>query len=308
MNATLKAEEQIMQKPSNGMPVRPAKIMVATDFSCASQPAVEYAASLARRFCSRLYLTHVIRYVVGHAMMEPGMQAPTVEELRVLSEREAKAIMNSGRLDGVTSEILIEQGPLWPTLEGLIEKHGINLLVVGTHGVSDVMKAVFGSDAEEIFRHARIPVMTVGPAVPPEALRETEWKTIVFATGCGPGAEREAELAFRLAQENKARVLMLHVTGRPDGGSEFDANLEKEGITQRLQELVPAGCGGTCRVEYHVAYGNPMQEILRYAREQAADLIVMGAKKQGALAGHTPHSTAFAVVREACCPVLTIKS
>jgi len=301
-------EEQIARTRPTGKQTRLARIMVATDFSPASRQALDYAVSLAKRFGSRLYLTHVIRYVVGHAVIEPGLASPTLQELQEISRREAAGIANSGCLRGVACEVVIEEGPLWPTLEGLIEKHGIDLLVVGTSGMGDAMKAVFGSSAEEIFRHARIPVLTVGPGVTAEAPIEAHYKNILFATALGPGAEREAAIAFGLAQEHRSRLMMLHVTERPDGFSEYDAKLEKRTIMDRLRELVPAGCEPVCHPEFHMAYGEPVAEILRFAREQAADLIVIGAKKQGALAGHTPHSKAFGVVRGAGCPVLTIKS
>ncbi|HMD30870.1 MAG TPA: universal stress protein [Candidatus Acidoferrales bacterium] len=308
MNTATRIEEETAQRTPAGKQTHPAKIMVATDFSPASRPAVDYAVSLAKRFGSRLYLTHVIRYVVGHAVMEPGLAAPTLGELVEISRREAADIVNSGCLRGVPCEVLIEEGPLWPTMEGLIEKHGIDMVVVGTHGLGDTMKAVFGSSAEEIFRHARIPVLIVGPGTTSEAPAEARFQNILFATALGPGAEREAAVAFGLAQEHRCRLMMLHVTERPDGFSEHDSNLEKKAITHRLQELVPVGCEPVCRPEFHMAYGEPVREILRFAREHAADLIVIGAKKQGAFAGHAPHSKAFGVVREAGCPVLTIRS
>ncbi len=52
------------------------RIMVGTDFSPASDLALDYAVSLARRFGSRIYLTHILTFE-GHPMMEPELAAPT---------------------------------------------------------------------------------------------------------------------------------------------------------------------------------------------------------------------------------------
>ena len=307
MTETLKLEEKPQQKTPATYSVSLARIMVATDFSPVAERALDYAVSLARRFGSRIYLTHVVTYE-GHGVLEPDLGAPTNEKFRDLAWQNAKAIEDSGRFFGVPHEVVIEEGSLWPALEPLLDKHKIDLLVLGTHGMSGPLKAVFGSSAEEIFRQARIPVMTVGPAVTQEPPFEAEFRTILFATDFGPSAEREAAFAFAIAQENRARLMFLNVTPFKAGHPELEAVKERELITHQLQELIPRADKLHCKPEIDVAYGEPVAEILRVARETKADLIVIGAKKRGTLSGHLPGTKAYGVVRGAQCPVLTIKS
>ena len=306
MTTTTTIEEGQARTVSTGKGASLAKIMVATDFSPVSKRALDYAVALARRFGSELYLTHVLLYT-KYPVTDPG-PFPTPAELREGAKKRIQDIIDSGSLYGVRYQVVVEEGDLWPMLEMMLAKHGIDLLVVGTHGMNAGMKAIFGSSAEEAFRRARVPVLTVGPAITAEAPFEVELRNILFATAFGPAAEREAELAFALAREHRSRLLMMHVTVRPDGFSEFDAEAERKAITKKLEELVPAGATAQCKPEFCVAYGNPVEEILRDAHQVKADLIVIGAKKGGALAGHNLHSKAFAVVRGAGCPVLTVKS
>lgn len=54
-----------------------------------------------------------------------------------------------------------------------------------------MLKVVIGSSAEQIFQQVRIPVLTVGPAVPGQPPFEAEFKNIPCATDFGPAAERE---------------------------------------------------------------------------------------------------------------------
>jgi nucleotide-binding universal stress UspA family protein len=308
MNVLPRIEEQSEQKVPPKKEAMLARIMVATDFSPVSDRALDYAVSLARRFGSQIYLTHVIPFP-GHSMMEPGLAVPTAEDLRAGAKRQMQDIVDSGALYGVPYEVILDEGLLWPALEMLLEKKKINLLVLGTHGMSGAMKAVFGSAAEAIFRQARVPVLTVGPAITKQAPFEAEFQNILFATAFGPGAEREAAIAFKLAQEHRSKLTLLHVTERPDGFTSFNAEAEREAIRRQMRELVPACCEPACKLEFHVTYGSdPVREILRAAHETKADLIVIGAKKRGALAGHVVHSKAFRVVRDAGCPVLTVKS
>lgn len=307
MTDTVKLEERVEQKTPAGPSISLARIMVATDFSPFADRALDYAVSLARRFGSRVYLTHVVTYE-GHEVMEPDLGAPSSEKIFNLARQSAKAMVDSGRLYGVPYEVVIEEGTLWPALEVLLEKYKIDLLVVGTHGLSGPLKVVFGSAAEQIFRQARIPVLTVGPGVTQEPPYEAEFGTILLATDFGTAADREAEFAFTIAQEHRAKLLFLHVAPYKTGIPERDAVLERERITRQLKELVPGKGELHCKPEIHVAYGDPVEEILRIAGETKADLIVIGAKKSGGFSGHILRTKAYSLVRGAHCPVLTVKS
>ncbi|MGA8142481.1 MAG: universal stress protein [Candidatus Acidiferrales bacterium] len=282
-----------------------SKIMVATDFSPASDRALEYAISIARRFNSKIYLTHIVT-VDGFPMVAPEIAADSFEKLRREAEDKIAKLIESGRLYGIARESIIGGGTLWPTLELLVESNKIDLLVLGTQGVSGVKKLVIGSGAEQVFRQARIPVLTVGQRVTGEAPYEAEFKNILFATDFGPGVDREATYAFALAQEHRARITLLNVVPYVEEYSEKAVTQKRDWVTKQLQELVPRTAELTCKPEFLMVIGEPVEEILRWGEK--ADLIVMGAKTRKGLAGHVPHTKAYRVVCGAKCPVLTIKS
>ena len=278
-----------------------ARIMVAMDFSATSDQALEYALSLARRHGSRIYLAHVITV---DAMMAPELMASWEEKQRFAARNALEKLLDSGRLLGVPYDVLVEKGAVWPTIEGLIKKNEIDLLVVGTHGMGAVQKIVIGSTAEEIFRKTRVPVLTVGPKVDNGPFYEMELKSILFATDFGPGTEKEGAYAFFLAQEHRSRLTLLHVMH----GVKQESEKGKEEIREELKELVPSD-ELHCLPTFRVVAGDPVEEILRISREARANLIVIGAKgRKGLAAGHTPASKAYKVVCGAQCPVLTIRS
>ncbi len=300
-------EERTKEKILAQKLVSLARIMVATDFLPYSDRALDCALALARRFKSKVYLTHVIT-LAGHGVMESEVGAPSHEDLWNLAKESAKKLEDSVRLSGVPHEVVIEEGKFWPTLETLFRKHQIDLLVLGSHGRTGVPKVLIGSSAEEVFRQARIPVLTVGPAVPRQPLLAGEIKNILCATDFGPAAEREAAFAFALAQEHGAKLVLLHVTPLPSTVSERDTVLQKETNMRKLTELAPTAVDLVCKPEYRLAAGEPVEQILQIGQDIKADLIVIGAKKRESLAGHIPHTKAYRVVCGAHCPVLTIKS
>jgi len=289
-------DPQTTPRVSAGVNASLANILVATDFSEASERALEHALSLARTYRSRIFLAHVIPVDL---MMAPELAEASREKMRRAAHQEMERIQSSGRFLGVSHEEIIEEGYLWPHIEGLIKKHGIDLVVVGTHGKGLLQKLLIGSSAEEIFRQARIPVLTVGPAVWREPFYGVELKNILFATAFGLGAEQQATYAFSLAQEHHSRLTLLHVEQQAG---------EKRAIINQLQELLPAGVEFHCLPLFRVERGDPVNEILRVAGEMQANLIVIGAKTRKSLAGHVPHTKAYQVVCGASCPVLTIKS
>ncbi len=282
-------------------------ILLATDFSPASDRALEYAASLARRYCSMVYLTHIIT-VDGYPMVSPEFSASSLEKRHAEAEKKFRELLKSGRLFALPRKAVIQEGNLWASIEDLIERYHIDLLVVGTHGVSAVRKVLIGSVAEEIFRKAKVPVLTAGPSAEKEPMYDLEFKNILFATDFGRSAEREAEYAFSLAQEHCSRLRFAHVFPHQEAYGEDVLAMEKEKIVAQLRELVPGATELHCKIDFQVAVGEPVEQILRIATETMADLIVMGAKRRESFAGNVPHTKAYRVVCGARCPVLTVRS
>lgn len=282
-----------------------SKILVATDFSPASERALEYAISIARRFGSKIYLSHVIT-LDGYPMIAPELAAKAIDTSRGEAEENFAKIVESGGLHGIEYHTSIVEGAFWPTIDSLLKECKIDLLVLGTRGLGDVKKLVLGSGAEEAFRQAYVPVLTAGPHAKDESLGKTEFKKILFATDFGPGVDREAAYAFALAQEHKAQVTLLNVVPYVEEFSEEAVRNRRDWVVRQLKELVPAKANLEHKPEFFMIIGDPVEEILRFAGK--ADLIVMGAKPRKGLAGHVPHTKAYRVISAAKCPVLTIKS
>jgi nucleotide-binding universal stress UspA family protein len=288
--------QQTTPRPSPNPAVSLGKILVATDFSETSNRALEHALSLARTYNSKIFLAHIIPVDL---MTAPELAVASREEMHRVAREQMERTRASGRFFGVQHEEIIEEGALWPSIEGLIGKHEIDLVVVGTHGMGVVEKLLIGSSAEQIFRQARIPILTVGPTVWREPLYGIELRNILFATAFGLGAERQAAYAFFLAQEHRSRITLLHVEQHLD---------EEQTVVNQLRELIPSGTDLHCLPLFRVERGDPVKEILRVAEETHADLIVLGAKTRKGLTGHVPHTKAHQVICGASCPVLTIKS
>jgi len=307
MTTQLMQPTQTLQKEMEAnTEISVTRIMLMTDFSKASEVALEHALALARRYDARIYLTHVIT-PDAYQMAEPGLAEMTYQKMRQAAEQGIADILISGKLRGVPHETLLYEGALWPTVERLIGEQGIDLVVIGTHGRGQLKKLVMGSVAEEVFRQATCPVLTVGPRAVAHVPYEAEPKNVLLATDFGPGAARAAQYAFSLAQENGTRLTVLHVVEEVRMYTEEQIERVRMVNIQRMKEFMPAEIEKWCNVTFRVTFGPAVEEILGEAWETKANLIIMGAKTRKSFAGHAPLTTAYNVVAKAECPVLTVR-
>lgn len=89
--------------------------------------------------------------------------------------------------------------------------------------------------------------------------------------------------------------------------ADFDRERVAAAVEATLKKYPPAGTHSTSHVVRHVCVGQPFVEIIRYAREQECDLIVIGSHGRTGLSHVLMGSVAERVVRKAGCPVLTVR-
>lgn len=283
-------------------------ILFATDFSSASGAAVPYAAELTKHYRAKLYALHV-RPPVVNPMTMPASWYGLEEAAKREDEQHRKELLDTFR--GIQPEIVIKEGDLWSNLATAIEQNQIDLVVMGTRGRSGIGKFLLGSVAEEIFRQAPCPVLTVGPHSPSEPKRGGEFSRILFATDFSPESVAAAPYAISLAQEYQAYLTLLHVLAEPKAGDLVHPSELARSSAQLLRNLVPAEAELWCVPEYLVERGVADEKILEVAAQSKVDLIVLGVRQASGFPGaatHLPIAIAHKVVSHAACPVLTVRS
>lgn len=286
--------------------VRLRNILCATDFSSISEAALLYAAAIARRYDSQVYVAHVIR-PDAYQLVPPEASVTALTQTRRYAEQHMGELLVSGRLRGIPHQVLLGEGELWSVLSNMLAEHDVDLVVVGTHGRTGIRKLLLGSAAEEIFRLAPCPVLTVGPRVPREVPSEVELRHILYATDFTPTAEPAAAYALSLAQEHRAHLTVLHVVPENTQPSVKNQALLQAFFAKRMRALVPEEADLWCDPEFVVEFGSPADGILKVATDRQVDLAVLGVRRSANFPGHLPPATAYKVVCQAQCPVLTVR-
>ena len=278
-----------------------------------SNLAMPYAAGMARSFGAKLYAMHV-QEPINYAL-PPG----TWHGLELTREMEEKFLVEAVRRDfpDVRPHVLHADGVVWRAVDLAIRKRDIDLVVVGTRGRTGIGKALLGSVAEEILRHARCPVLTVGPQACHEAGRRGRMASILFATDFGAASLAAAPIAVSLAEEYQAKLTLLHVKERRGAGQMEMPCDGAEACEQRLRGLVAEEAKMWCEPHFVVdcgagdRAGAAWERILGQAQAREADLIVMGVHEpEGVFPGADTHleiATVHGVVAHARMPVLTVR-
>jgi len=297
--------------------VRLKSVMVATDFAPTSDKATRYGIALARRYGAKFYLINVIGSL-GFAMVGPdALVAATDIALRDAKKLEAH-LVSDGTLAEIEHQVIVSSGEVWRELQSVIEREHIDLLIVGTHSRQGIGRLVLGSVAEQIFRHASCPVLTVGPNNPEQAetVIADSTRLNLFATDFSDESLVALPYAMSYANRRNTRLVLLHVLSPvPDveGGRWYTAQdvVERrkqdiEDAQRRLRALVPPN---SLAVEplCIARFGTPIDSIVDAAKEFHAMVIVLGLKPHGDVISHLPWSTAYQIVCSATCPVLTVR-
>jgi nucleotide-binding universal stress UspA family protein len=292
-----------MEKATIPTQVSLANILYATDFSRHSSAALPYALSIARRYESTMWVAHII------SLFPMANSSPTLamQEIAAQSVRETKDAMANlePALLGIPHSMLIRRGDISKELSAIVSERKIDLMVLGTRGRTGASKVVMGSVAEKIFRQAQCPVLTVGPHVCGEADAIADTRSILCPIDFSPESLAAVPYGISLAQENRARLYLLHVTEGP-----LDKMTESN-LKARLLDLLPQDPELWCAPKALVHSGAPAETITATVEEMALDLVVLGVKGVARLAGASTHlamATAYKVITEALCPVLTVRA
>lgn len=281
-------------------------ILFATDFSPSAQSALTYALNLARGYEAAVYSVNVLPHL-------PFVEAvpPDPEQARLLAKQQMTDLSGSSSFRDIRHKELIEEGEVPEVLSKLVKEYDIDLIVIGTGGRKGLEKLLLGSIAEEIFRNAECPVLTVGPHATPWGTGNLQ--NILFATDFGPESVHGLPYAISLAEENRARLTLLHVAPEPGTAlpepepgalpllvpEEVVASAERQ-----LRALIPEATQLWHEPDYKVEFGPAAETIVKTA--ETANLIVLGVKRPTALIKHLTAGVAYNVACAAPCPVLSV--
>ena len=290
-------------------------IIVPLDGSQVAEEALAPARRIAASTQAHLVLVQGVQFTVASHQHEVSAHAAVTEAqhyLRIVADRLERDGLS------VRTEVLpssAEQAILFAA-----QVHHADLIVISTHGRSAIRHVFAGSVAEAVLRHAECPVLITHPGHKPAAEEHAAQRILVPLDG---SPLSEAALAFleseRLAAG--AHVILLRVVERPalsgaplvtgQATDEFFAYADEQVAKNREsaeQYLAALGERYLQGVEWEkrAIVGYAVEDIVHWAKELQADLIVMASEGRHGFERLLYGSVASRVLRHAPMPVLVV--
>jgi nucleotide-binding universal stress UspA family protein len=280
--------------------------LVPLDGSQLAARAVPLAEKLAARALGRLILMQAAT-ARGYAASDPAVQRIAVRSAEQYLGAVAAHLDEAPRVEqavfyGAPAEGILEE----------IQLRGADLVVMSTHGRGGLTRFLLGSVADEVFRHAPVPVLLVPAAC--ERTWEGDRPLRILATLDGSTFAREALTAVvELARIGPVDLRLVQVVEAvPELGPVVNArSVTSEAALaaarSALQREAASMAGVTHVVSSHALMGHPAEEIAFLAAALEADLIVMATHGRGGVSRAVAGSVAASTLQRAHTPLLLLR-
>lgn len=196
------------------------KILIPTDFSMLAQKAAEYAVSLSANIEAEYVLLHCDNSPRPSYAMSPKLDETLREEALKSGKELITAIKKNTGIDAAITCDFTSGDPI-DVLEKYSQKHGVDMIVMGTKGETVVQNRIFGSVASGVLEHVSCPTIFV-PANAP--LNKPQ--NIAFATDL-TNVDEEINELISFAQFFNATIHVVHVYPDMIDPSTFDEESTK---------------------------------------------------------------------------------
>lgn len=294
------------------------KILVTTDFSGQSLPAVRYAIALGGKIGASVTLLHVVETASSWSGMESVLLARTDSEVAGRARKQLEALAQRESKGDVKITAVVRTGQPFHEIALAAGERSMDLIVIATHGHTGLKRIWLGSTAERVVRHAPCPVLTVptrdlpkrvGPATP------FRLKKILVPIDFSNLSRDALPYATLLAREFNAELTLLHVVQWFPIDQLLGAEMISQTMVPAIQQAeidldrLAADLSKATGVKTSavVREGTPHETICQTAKSLGADLVVLTTHGYTGLKHVWLGSTAERAVRHASCPVLAVR-
>jgi nucleotide-binding universal stress UspA family protein len=249
-------------------------ILVPIDGSTSCLRARELATQIARKFNSKITVVHVVSHDFMHPELKANYQLPS-EVMRKMDDVYLKAgekILRGAeetfKEEGLQVEPILIRRAEDPadSILTLSKERSFDLIVIGNRSENHAERFEIGNTSEKVALYSKTPVLIVK--------KKTKLTKILIAVDGSEQSRKALGYVSALARKFKSKITLLHVTE-----AEL-ANLEPEEV-RRISENILWDSAAEMKgvvIEKKLEYGKPAEIIIKLARQENYDLIVLGSR------------------------------
>lgn len=293
-------------------------LLIARDFSPASDRALRHAMDLAARTGATLHVLYArILHREATEPVEDVSPAEGVDRVREELKQDASVSAEAIETVSVQEEVRQDVYPA-PSILNYISDAEVDMITLGTHGRRGPRRLMMGSVAEEVVRRAPCPVLTLrnedgeGNSISFDPIDR-----ILAPLDFSDNARKALRHAREWAGLHDATLDLLHVIEEKlhpalsIGGMktihELEPNVEEKAL-EMLDACMEDTEGPSVDFESHVVTGKTSSAIAEFVEERDIDLVTLATHGRTGIKRFFLGSVAEKVVRYVPCPVLVVRA
>lgn len=183
------------------------KILVPTDFSPQAENALKVAAQLAKKHSCEIYLLHVLEIPLHEVdALSSYNDLPEAIYFMKLAHKQFEALKEKDYLQNLVIHETVEFHEIFKGVFQVCKKHNIDLIIMGSNGVSGLREMLIGSNTEKVVRTSQTPVLVVK-----NEHNTFHVKNFVFASDFKDESKLPYEKAIGFAKVLDAKIHLLMV-------------------------------------------------------------------------------------------------
>lgn len=274
------------------------KIIVPVDFSKHSESALETAAFLAKKNDAELLVLHMLelsRAIISNSASYTQEEAAFYYEL---AKNKFQDFLEKDYLAGVKVRPIIKNFKVFAEINDIAVEEAVDLIVMGSHGVSGLKELFVGSNTEKVVRTSTVPVL-----ITKNVSITSDFKSAVLACDFSQEYIEPYQKAKKMLKFLDCDLHLLYVN---TPYAKFRSTKEKN---EKVADFLKEAEGSLYSIN-DVAYVSDYtveQGILEYANVNGIDLIIMITHGRKGLSHFMEGSISEDVANRSTLPVMTFK-
>jgi nucleotide-binding universal stress UspA family protein len=272
-------------------------LLVPTDFSSFGDMSIDLASQIAKVFGAAVHVYHVADIPDNWEHWPPRAQDDDTASKGLVEKAKNKLqlIYDQRKAEGVDIHVSYGGGNLVDKIRNKVLESHIDMIIMGSHGISGKTEYFIGSNTQKVVRYVHIPVIILKNPV-----KNALFETVVYGTGL---LETEKKSFVKLIRMLRPLGLKkLHIVSI-DLASYFEqpSMVMTESLKEFVKLAAPVECEGHYFRDYSVESG-----IRHFSEEINADLIVLSNIERHPIKRILVGSNVELLVNHSELPLLTI--
>ena len=271
------------------------RILIPFDFSETASLSLEHAVFMAKLLKADIHLLHILESVSFTSAISAAFGSVD-KKIEKESDRKLEEIANSIHANnGITVKTRTEVGRIYKKIVEVSKKDNIDIIIMGTHGVSGYKKFNVGTNTSKVVEEADCPVISVQTHS-----KRLGFKKIVLPIDDTPSSRHKVNYAMEIAKHYGSHLFIVGLVNFSNEDNKRKFRIKVDQVEEWLSKHEIS-----CETKM-VEGENLAKMTMQVAEELDADLTIIMTEQEPSITGLFLGTYATQVVNHSKIPVMAV--